>query len=99
MEDSIRIAANNLRRIRNERGLTQDELSSLSGVAVSTIMDAESGKKEMKIVTLMKLCEALKVTSNDILYEDVNKKVISYSEDIRKALKFTACVSDMVRDL
>lgn len=62
---------NRLREIRQLRGLTQEELSSKSGVSRTTIGEIESGKKVVVTnVTLEKISNALEVKVTDIFFRD-----------------------------
>jgi len=56
-----------LRRIREERGLSQRELAARAGVVKSTIYEAEAGRHIPRIQTLEKLADALGVSIADLL--------------------------------
>ena len=56
-----------LRRIREERGLSQRELAARAGVVKSTIYEAEAGRHIPRIQTLEKLADALGVSFVDLL--------------------------------
>jgi transcriptional regulator with XRE-family HTH domain len=64
-----------LRHIREQVGLSQPELSELSGVAQGTISDLELGKRKPRGRTLRKLAQALGVQVADLLGESENLKV------------------------
>ncbi len=53
-------------KFRTERGLTQKELSILSGVSESYIGDLERNEKEPTISILCKLAKALKVKPEEL---------------------------------
>lgn len=55
-----------LRRARKERGLSQERLSELSGVAQHTISDAERGRHYPQRVTLEKLARAMGMELEDL---------------------------------
>lgn len=57
----------NLRRIREERGLSQRALADRAGVVKSTIYEAEAGRHIPRIQTLEKLADALGVSIVDLL--------------------------------
>jgi transcriptional regulator with XRE-family HTH domain len=57
----------NLRRIREERGLSQRALADRAGVVKSTIYEAEAGRRIPRIQTLEKLADALGVSIVDLL--------------------------------
>lgn len=69
----IEIIPARLRAKRLQRFLTPEQLSSLSGVAASTIRAAEGTKRSVHLSTVQKLAEALKCSEGDIseVVEDV----------------------------
>ena len=56
-----------LRSTRLDRGLSQEDLSFESGIAVANISDIELGKKDIRISTFIHLIEALDVSADEIL--------------------------------
>lgn len=56
-----------LKSIREEKGLTQQQLSDRSGVSVRTIQNYESGSYSPRFGIVDKLAEALGVTSPELL--------------------------------
>lgn len=60
----------NLREIRQEKHITQKQLSTQSGIAQSYICELENGKYDCSISTLCTLCKALKVTPNDLIKKE-----------------------------
>ena len=68
MKDSMQVIAKNLKRIRKNEGLTQVELSNVSGISRSYIGDLENARSaSMSIQTLQKLSKKLNVTIYDLL--------------------------------
>ena len=60
----------NLKRIRNESGLTQSQLAEASGVNVRMIQHYEQGVKDINTagaLTVYKLAQALNCTVEDLL--------------------------------
>jgi transcriptional regulator with XRE-family HTH domain len=56
-----------LRRLRNETALSQEELAKRSGVSRATIADLEAGKRGAQPRTLRKLAGALGVEPRELL--------------------------------
>lgn len=56
-----------LRRIREERHLTQTEMARLAGISASAISQAESGRRGLSLETVVTLSEQLRVSLDDIL--------------------------------
>jgi transcriptional regulator with XRE-family HTH domain len=59
--NSRKVVGNNLRDLRNERGLTQEKLSALSGVDQGYIGTLERGRVNVSVDTLDKIGKALKI--------------------------------------
>ena len=75
---------NNLYKIRKSKGLTQAEVAEKADFSDRTYADIERGSTNMRIETLLKICEALNITPNDVLVKEAN---VSISEkDISNAL-------------
>ncbi len=54
--------------LRRSKGLSQDDLSRLSGVAKKTISDLELGRRQARPSTRRRLARALKVRPEDIQF-------------------------------
>ena len=63
--------------LRNQAGMTQLELSLESGLAKSYVCELEAGKRNPSLLTLEKVCLALKVTLSD-LFEGLGPVVGGY---------------------
>lgn len=57
----------NLRRMRDERKLTQEELSTRSGVQAGEISRIEAGKRDPRVSTVLKLAKALRIPPGRLL--------------------------------
>jgi transcriptional regulator with XRE-family HTH domain len=55
-----------LRRIREERGLTVEELAEKSGISATTIRAAERGMREARRETVAKLAKPLGLTFDEV---------------------------------
>ena len=58
--------AENLKRLRKEKGLTQRALSTKSGIAEITIRNYEAGKYKPKMDKLLKIADALGVSLSEL---------------------------------
>ncbi|MDZ7678501.1 MAG: XRE family transcriptional regulator [Acidimicrobiales bacterium] len=56
-----------LRRIRNDRNLTQGQLAALAGITPAAISQAETGRRGLSLDTVVPLCEVLRVTVDELL--------------------------------
>lgn len=57
----------NIRKKREEKGLTQKELADKVGITFAAISQIESGKTGKKFDTLRDICISLNVSSDEIL--------------------------------
>jgi len=64
-----RLLARNLRRLRLERKLTQDELAAEAGVRQALISELESGKIDVRLDTLQRIAMALNARLAELLEE------------------------------
>ncbi len=66
--------AQNIRRIRLKKGLSQEKLSRLANISTATLVKIEAGvAKEPTITTITKIADALEV-SIDMLVGRINRK-------------------------
>ena len=60
--------AQNIKKKRKQKGLSQDKLSKLASVAYNTVVKIESGENPNPTIdTLRKIAEALKVEVDDLI--------------------------------
>jgi transcriptional regulator with XRE-family HTH domain len=67
MRDLTGVLAQNVRRLRQDRGLTAAELASRSGVAKATLSQIEAARGNPRLETLRDLAEALGVSATELL--------------------------------
>ena len=68
-----------LKTFREERNISQLELSLQSGVSQNMITYIETGKRTPTLRTLIKLCDALKISPAKLFEED-NKAEFKFNE-------------------
>lgn len=61
---------NKLYAIRKQKGLTQAQVAEEAGLSDRTYADIERGSVNMRIESVLKICEALSITPNDIFLEE-----------------------------
>ena len=61
--------AETMRQVRLERGLTQNELSLLAGVPQTTISSIEVASRMPGALLLLKLCQALGISPNELFQQ------------------------------
>jgi transcriptional regulator with XRE-family HTH domain len=68
MNGARKIVANNLKALRDIKGIAQEELAAKAGIDRSYISDLENGKYAISIDKLENLAEALGVTAWEMLH-------------------------------
>lgn len=61
---------NKLLEIRKKKGMTQSEVAEKAELSDRAYADIERGTANMKVETVLRLCQALNITPNDILIDD-----------------------------
>jgi len=65
--DMRRLVGTNLKRIRLEKGLTQEQLSDVSGFSQQYISGLEQGRRNPTVVTLYELAKSLGVSHVELV--------------------------------
>lgn len=68
--DMRKIVGRNVRRIRQEIGLTQEQFAERSGFAQQYVSSLENGRRNPTVVTVYELSQALGVSPMDLLRPD-----------------------------
>lgn len=68
MDDLRDLFASNLRRLRQERGLSQDDLAAEAGMSRSYLAQIETGKYHVSLKIIAKLSEALEAEPAEFLW-------------------------------
>ncbi len=61
------LVGQNFRRIRLQKGLTQEQFADMSGFAQQYVSDLERGRRNPTVVTLYELAQALGVSHVELL--------------------------------
>ena len=64
--DICSLVGTNIRKARNAKGWSQDELSHQSGVDRAYLSEVESGKKNVGVTRLQSIAQALEVDIRDL---------------------------------
>ena len=79
----------NIKKVRESRGLKQSELAELVKVSDKTVSSWEINRTEPKMGMIEKICQALNCKKTDIIGEDNNPLSIKDEKDIEKTLQET----------
>lgn len=63
----------NIKKLRKNKGLTQDKLSEITQISIASIQRYESGKRQPNIKTINKFAQALNVSLGDLVGNEYNK--------------------------
>ena len=66
----FRAIGNRLLAIRRRHGLTQAEVAEAAGLADRTYADIERGTVNMRLETILRICQALHITPDEILTQE-----------------------------
>ena len=62
---------NKLYDIRKRKGLTQAEVAEAAEISDRTYADIERGTANMRVGTMLRICNVLRITPDDILTENI----------------------------
>ncbi len=61
-----------IRSVREKQKLSREKLAELSNISTQFLADIETGKKGMTVLTLKKICTALHISVDSIVFGTVN---------------------------
>jgi transcriptional regulator with XRE-family HTH domain len=73
---------NRLLQVRKQAGYTQAEVADKSNISERAYADIERGTKNMRIETLCKICETLKITPDYLLVENYEENLSKTQEEM-----------------
>lgn len=68
MDKDIELIANNIKRLRERKGYTQEELAETVNLSVSHISKVESGQRKIGMKAYLNILKALDANETDILF-------------------------------
>lgn len=71
---------NKLLSFRKKRGLTQYEVAEIAGLSDRTYADIERGSVNMRIETILRICDALHITPDDIMTTDLKPELYTFEQ-------------------
>ena len=84
MKDFLKHVGENIRTARKNKDLTIETLSELAGISESFLGTVERGESSISLETLIKLCEALGVSSDSLIMD--GKEISPSPSDKRDTL-------------
>lgn len=86
----FRAIGSKLLAIRKKSGLTQSEVAEAANMSDRTYADIERGAVNMRVETVLKICEALHITPDVVLTEDNPNLLTRQTELLAELDKCTA---------
>lgn len=80
----FRAIGNRLLAIRRRQGLTQAEVAEAAGLADRTYADIERGTVNMRLETILRICQALHITPDEILTQERSAIAVRQEELIAR---------------
>ncbi len=71
---------NKLLAIRKRAGMTQEEVAEKAGLSLRTYADIERGTVNMRVETVLRICEALHITPDEILTQNESEMTAKEAE-------------------
>lgn len=79
----FRMIGNKLLHIRKKKGLTQSEVAESAGLSERTYADIERGTVNMRIETILRICNVLHITPDEIMTEDDSPDTTTQTEFLK----------------
>ena len=76
LTNDLRTIGNRLLTYRKRAGLTQIEVAERAGLSDRTYADIERGSVNMRLSTILRICDVLHITPNEILTEKVSTTLL-----------------------
>lgn len=90
---------NKLLAIRKKAGLTQAEVAEAAGLSDRTYADIERGSANMRAETILRICDALHITPDEILTSNQNPNRQNETELLHKLHSCSAKEQDTALSL
>ncbi|KOA94263.1 helix-turn-helix domain-containing protein [Clostridium botulinum] len=93
----ISILGQNIKQLRQEKGLSAYKLSKIAGIGTTTISEIENGKRQsLNSTTIEKIATALNITTDKLMNIEENKEYIV--TDIEQTFKVILSSDELLLD-
>ena len=97
----MNVVSNSIKKLREEKGMTQDDLAEKLNVTRQAVSNWENGKTQPDIETLTRLAEIFDVSVERIIYgKESKERVIHISRDVqvgpKEGLSMGACLAMII---
>lgn len=80
----LEVIGNKLYEIRKRTGMTQAEIAEAAGISDRTYADIERGTANMRVGTMLQICNVFHITPNDILTEKASESILNEKDILRE---------------
>jgi transcriptional regulator with XRE-family HTH domain len=94
MEINYTLIGSRLRAIRLKQGYTQECVAEMSGISAQHCSGIECGNAKVSLPALVRLCNALNASTDDILMDSVSRVTPQLTENV--ASVFSDCSPDEI---
>lgn len=92
IELNYQLIGKRLRAIRQKRGYTQELLAELAALSPQHVSGAETGGAKVSLPALVRLCNVLDATPDEVLMDSVKQAVPIFQKDVETV--FSDCTPD-----
>lgn len=85
-ENTLKVIGQNIKRIRLLKGLTQEQLAEKLDKSINFISIIERGESGISIPTIIDICNALQINSDELFNGLIDKQVVTEDEFITNSL-------------
>lgn len=85
-ENTLKVIGQNIKRIRLLKNLTQEELAEKLDKSINFISLIERGESGISIATIIDICNALQINSDELFNGLIDKQVVTDDEFITNSL-------------
>jgi transcriptional regulator with XRE-family HTH domain len=94
IELNYNLIGSRLRAARLKKGYTQEQVAELAGISAQHCSGVECGNAKISLPSLVRLCNALDISTDDALMDSVNRATPQLMGDI--AAVFSGCTPDEI---
>jgi len=94
IELNYTLIGNRLRAVRLKKGFTQEYVAEMAGISAQHCSGIECGNAKVSLPALVRLCNVLDASPDDILMDSINRVIPQLMENV--ASVFSDCSPDEV---
>ena len=76
-----------IQAVRKARGISQEALCNITDLSQSHVSHIECGKTKLSLIAIVAIANALKTTTDSLLYDNVEISVNAYDRDFKDLLE------------